>query len=444
MCQFGSGRLRVVWRVGQLIRLRAAGGVSTPAPGANHGEPSPCPLAAPSLLCKHAPMIDRPSFSRVRALLLLLPFAAAACGDDSSGGSAADPLRAGPYPVGVTRVELYDAARDRTLLTEVWYPADESARGQPPAPAASYLPPELAPLAARATIPLVAVRDVPIAPGGPFPLIAFSHGSGGIRFQNTFQCEHLASHGFIVAAPDHQGNTFFDRSGALPELSVARPLDIRFLLDEFTRFTTESGNPFEGWVDTSKGFGVTGHSFGAFTSLATASQDGRVVAALPMALGGPVSETYTAATLLLLATEDKTIGLAGNEAVRETFRRLPGPRFLGEVVDAGHFSFSFACQTGLGIGDGDGCKTGTRFEDGSSFTFTSDMRVWSIVSGYSAALFGRYINGIVEYDSTLTTNIDPEVLRYTAEPHGGEIGAGASAAGKALEHKFLFFLRPGL
>ena len=33
---------------------------------------------------------------------------------------------------------LFDAARGRTLQTEVWYPADESARGLPPATAQSY------------------------------------------------------------------------------------------------------------------------------------------------------------------------------------------------------------------------------------------------------------------------------------------------------------------
>ncbi len=123
-------------------------------------------------------------------------------------------------------------------------------------------------------------------------------------------------------------------SGTFEQLAIDRPLDIIFLLDKFSRFTDERGNRFEDWIDTDKGFGVTGHSFGAFTSLAVASADPRIVAALPMALGGPVSDTYRAATLLLLATQDKTIGLDGNEGVRDTFAALPGPRFIGEVVDA--------------------------------------------------------------------------------------------------------------
>lgn len=364
-----------------------------------------------------------PSFirsQRLRAValsvILTVTLALHGCTETETATPVADPLAAGPYPVGVTRVELYDAERDRVVLTEIWYPADESVRGLPPAAAGTYLPPGLEGLAANATIPLVAVRDVPLAPGGPFPLVEFSHGNGGIRFQNTFQMEHLASHGYIVAAPDHFGNTFFSNVGTQAEHAMNRPLDMSFVADELTRLSADPDSEFYDWVDARKGFGVTGHSFGAFTSLATASTDPRFVAALPMALGGPVGDDYAAATLLLLATEDKTIGLGGNQGVRDTYALLGPPRYLGEIVDAGHYSFSFACQTGLGIGDGDGCKTSTRFADASPFTFVDDMRVWDIVNGYSAALFGRYINGITDYDEILNQNIDPEVLLYTADP----------------------------
>ena len=56
-------------------------------------------------------------------------------------------------------------------------------------------------------------------------------------------------------------------------------------------------------------------------------------------------------------------------------------------------------------------------------TFTPDMRVWALVNTYSAALFGRYIKGIEEYEEVLATNLDPEVERFT-----GELGSRASAS----------------
>jgi predicted dienelactone hydrolase len=324
-------------------------------------------------------------------------------------------LLPGPYPVGVTGVVFVDGARERPLRTEVWYPAADSARDLPPAPITDFVDPSLAPLLADSTVPLVAVRDAAISPDAPFPLVAFSHGNGGIRFQNTFQVERLASHGFVVVAPDHTGNTLLDL-GDDPMSAENRPLDISFLYDELSRATAEPDGPFAGWVDTTRPFGVTGHSFGSFTSLSVASADPRVGAALPMAAPGPIAPSYSAPTLLMLATEDKTIGLELNAAIRGAYDSLPGPRWLVEVVDAGHYSFTIACLTGTGLGDGDGCEEGERFADDSPFAFTPAELVWEIVDGYSVALFGRYLKGIEAYEATLDENIAPEILRTRADP----------------------------
>ena len=43
----------------------------------------------------------------------------------------------------------------------------------------------------------------PIDSEEPFPVLIFSHGLGGVRMQNTFQMEELASQGYVVASIDH-------------------------------------------------------------------------------------------------------------------------------------------------------------------------------------------------------------------------------------------------
>lgn len=351
----------------------------------------------------------------VLALGFFLLAVSACSGSSTDVVPAPDPAAAGPWPVGVTRVEFHDVGRDRTLLTEVWYPAAEEARGLEPAAAASYLPIGLESLADNATIPLIAVRDVAVAEDGPFPLILFSHGNNGIRFQNSYQMEHLASHGYVVAALDHDGNTYFDNSADPGTLTTARPLDLIYVIDAMLELNGEAGSPFDGWIDTTAPIGATGMSFGAFTVVVAAGMDDRIAAVLPQVWTGPIAEDYDTPTLLMLASEDRTTGLAGNAAMRETYANAIGPRFLVEVPDAGHFSYSFSCYTGLGLGLGDGCGDGARHADGSTFEFIESMDVWNLTNTYSAALFGRYLKGIEAYESTLTSNIAPDIMAHKSD-----------------------------
>ena len=269
-----------------------------------------------------------------------------------------DPFSRGPYPVGVRSHEPTDAARARPLPVELWYPAGEAARDRDVAPATrdSY---ELLP-----GFPAVwqeAVRDA-VPRDGRYPLILFSHGFGGHRRQSTFFCTHLASHGYVVAAVDHTGNTITDMmqlmlqiagGGSLPDFGnvlddfiAKRPDDVVFLLDAMLG---DLDPDIAALIDPSR-IGMSGHSFGGWTTLKIAAREPRVGAALPLAPAGgwthmpaeplrrsldfdwprPVPTTY------LVAERDSLLPLRG---MRELHERTPGAKRLFVLHNADHMHF---------------------------------------------------------------------------------------------------------
>ena len=96
---------------------------------------------------------------------------------------AYDPFTRGPFPVGVRTGQAIDLTRHRRLLSfELWYPAaapyaghDGTASTQDTFTVLPGVPP----------LRQAAVCDAEAYPG-TYPLIAFSHSSGGHRCQVTF------------------------------------------------------------------------------------------------------------------------------------------------------------------------------------------------------------------------------------------------------------------
>lgn len=116
-----------------------------------------------------------------------------------------DPFTRGPYPVGVRSAELHDASRDRTVPVEIWYPATDDYTGRDFDPTTK----DTYEMLSGVTGTQDAVRDAEPRPEPAWPVV-FSHGFAGHRRQSTHFCTHLASHGYVVAAPDHVGNTTAD------------------------------------------------------------------------------------------------------------------------------------------------------------------------------------------------------------------------------------------
>lgn len=262
----------------------------------------------------------------------------------------------GPYRVGVRTLALVDPARldargtgPRPVTTEVYYPATDAAIAGVPRDVISVL-----------GIPIVrtrSYRDVAIA-GGPFPIILFSHGNGGIRFQSFFFAAHLASHGYVVVTPDHHGNTFVDLLAGItdPDVAANRPRDLSFLLDRLFAFNGEAGNVFAGAIDTAR-VGASGHSFGGFTVFALAGgagrpgsfTDPRIRAILPQAPAAPFAPaffaTITIPTLIVGGSIDETTPFESQQ--HAPYDALPSGASvvaLAELTDAGHFTFSDYCE----------------------------------------------------------------------------------------------------
>lgn len=253
-----------------------------------------------------------------------------------------DPFARGHHPVGVATVELVDAARDRRLSVEVWYPADAAHAGADLDPARrdryTLLPgfPEPWQLAVRDATPAA----------GPRPLVVFSHGFAGHRRQSTFFTTHLASHGYVVVSADHAGNTFVDlmtdRSRAIAEVwrssMAARPLDVRFLID------AAAGGKLGIPAETAR-VGITGHSFGGWTSVRSVADEPRLAAvvALAPAIGVPglrdaldLAWTRPVPTLVIAAARDSIVAL---DTVERTFAELAPPADLVVLADTDHLHF---------------------------------------------------------------------------------------------------------
>ncbi len=173
----------------------------------------------------------------------------------------------GPYGVGFRRFEWTDPDRsDRRVPTIVYYPStvasSDSDRYENIKRGAS--------LVDRLRRPAyVATPDAP-AVAGSFPLIVFSHGSGARNIQYKFLLEFLASHGYVVAAPNHVGNVGLLQFMPLGiDQTVERLFDVRFVIDRLQIAFADGAHPLDRAGDANR-VALMGHSYGGNIALALA------------------------------------------------------------------------------------------------------------------------------------------------------------------------------
>jgi predicted dienelactone hydrolase len=184
-------------------------------------------------------------------------------GGSSSGvtvapAEEADLAASGPFAVGIADYTFVDQSRltpangtypgtdTRTLATRVWYPADPSA------------------VASTAQ----AVPGVAVSGEGPFPLIGYAHGFLSSRGEGASLKAHLASHGYVVVAPD-----FPLSNGAAPGGPTAadidqQPADLAFVMQAVAELEGGSA-PLARAVDRDR-MGIAGLSLGGGTVLVAA------------------------------------------------------------------------------------------------------------------------------------------------------------------------------
>ncbi|HEY0880112.1 MAG TPA: acetylxylan esterase [Archangium sp.] len=337
---------------------------------------------------------------------------------EASPTAAPDPTKPGPYAVGVRTVTYEDTGRrkpdgtPRQLVTEIWYPAVQTTRGQP---TESY---DLLPIFTAeqqasigvGTLPLLqtsAVRNAePTRHHGKFPLIVFSHGQAAIRWQSTYYTVLLASHGYIVISTDHEGGTLYDVvRGSLQNVAVGvdtRPVDVTYLINRFARLKED--DPLYGLVDMER-VGVTGHSFGALTSLRVAATDKRVKAIVPQTppdanlawLGLPQPVKLDIPVHIQAAHDDKTLPWDTN--IEPTLLVLQDPLWMLDIVKGGHFTFSDLCAFDLASIveqvklDIPGADVRDVLEDGCGPTSPPAAISHTLINHFAVAFFNAKLKG---------------------------------------------------
>jgi hypothetical protein len=231
-------------------------------------------------------------------------------------GAPALPAPTGTYAIGRVSYAVGKA------MVHVWYPADEKAnKGKVVAP---YMPgfDEVRPKLSDADIadlfrPAVYTGPESLPethfienarmPAGrtKYPLLVFSHGWGNPTYLYTAEIEDIVSHGYIVAAIDHPGDSAWVRfpDGRLTlfaqqafDAAAQKPRGLNDYAKARTEAMTEDNSaalteilrlantrtlhaPFQGRIDKRK-IGALGHSIGGLTAARSCQTDPRLKACM--------------------------------------------------------------------------------------------------------------------------------------------------------------------
>ena len=271
----------------------------------------------------------------------------------------------------------------------VWYPADPDAVAG--METEIYDSSQAIPAAFRALIPesmqsAVATnsyRDAPLDTGNTYPVIIYSHGFGGHRDVAIFLTTHIASHGFVVASPEHIHRNLpaqaFGTSESSPEKDQADVANTLAALDA----------AFGDSANTAR-VGIIGHSAGARTALDALANEA-VLAAIPLAGGGEAPpEAADKPILVIVAELDLTVPTENSLA---SYESAPGPKTFVNLAQAGHNSFTDSCPVilaGGGLGMLEpllGAEQVARAEDGCMPQYADPVAMQAALKHLATSFF---------------------------------------------------------
>jgi dienelactone hydrolase len=342
----------------------------------------------------------------VRCRQLLVFFFVAAC----AAPIAPDPSVevAGPFGVGTARWLSVGGGRSRDLPVTAWYPSTATAGAAVAVTELETEPHRTTWSQLLAASPSCTQRQHVAVQGGSlaegvFPLVMMSHCYNCNRFDLLSQAQRLASHGFIVVAVDHLGDTWWDHLAGNDVMINRARLDIR---------TADIQQVLDGVLDRIEAppaltaavdrehIGIVGHSLGAVTAGRVAQIDARIVsaAALMAPMENPFVEGVTVAEiakplLFVVAAEDNSITEFGNQIMRKNYAAAVAPAWKLEIADAGHWSFSDLNGlvdkpiVGASSPFAAGCGNGIRQTDDQPFTYLDPSRGRELGAAYVTAFF---------------------------------------------------------
>ncbi len=333
--------------------------------------------------------------------------------------NASEPLPSPPYPVGTLRFDI--ESQERTLPVQLWYPttevsADTGIENFEVGMHRDILTTLIESLDHNcARVRMQVAFGATVLPNlEPQPVILFSHCHSCARFSSFTTAHALAAQGYIVAAPDHVGDTLYDELADNPG-----PLNSMFLQLRAGDISKTLDAVLNGHNSLPQGLnpdpervGIFGHSFGAVTTGLILQNDARFKAGVAIAapienplIPGVLVEEQHRPILYLVATEDNSITEIGNTLIRQNYAAHPAEAWKLEVEDAGHWSFSDIC--GLTPDLMPGCGSAQRQTDrNESVTYIDNSQARSLAAQTVLSFFNYQFYADEDARSELIDGLD--------------------------------------